>query len=71
MPGLWLLVDLLEAAITWGSPLWFRVVTVSMLAVGFTIVLLGFAGFVGLLGSKVGGWLATKTGARRTPSVRT
>ena len=69
LPGLWLLVDLLEAAITWGSPLWFRVGAVSMLAVGFTTVLLGFAGFVGLLGAKVGGWLAKKTGAQRTPLV--
>jgi hypothetical protein len=67
MPGLWLLVDLLEAAITWGSPLWFRVVAVSMLTIGFTTVLLGFAGLVGLLGAKVGGWLARKTGAKRTP----
>jgi hypothetical protein len=69
LPGLWLLVDLLEAAITWGSPFWFRVVAVSMLAVGFTIVLLGVAGLVGLLGAKVGGWLAKKTGTQRTPSV--
>jgi hypothetical protein len=69
LPGLWLLVDLLETAITWGSPLWFRVVAVSMLAVGFTTVLLGFAGFVGLIGAKVGGWLAKKTGAQRTPPV--
>ena len=69
LPGLWLLIDLLEAAIAWGSPLWFRVVAVSLLAVGFTAVLLGFAGFVGLLGAKVGGWLAKKTGVRRTPPV--
>lgn len=69
LPGLWLLVDLLEAAIAWGSPLWFRVVAVSMLAAGFTAVLLGFAGLVGLLGAKVGGWLAKKTGAQRTPPV--
>lgn len=31
LPGLWLLVDLLEAAIAWASPLWFRVVAVLML----------------------------------------
>ena len=67
LPGLWLVVDLLEAAIAWSSPLWFRVVAVSMLVVGFTTALLGFAGFVGLLGAKVGGWLAKKTGAHRTP----
>ena len=70
LPGLWLLVDLLKAAIAWGSPLWFRVVVVSLLAVGFTAVLLGFAGLVGLLGAKVGGWLARKTGTQRTPPVR-
>lgn len=69
LPGLWLLVDLLEAALTWGSPLWFRVVAVSTLAVGFTTVLLGVAGVVGLLGAKVGGWLARTTGAQRTPPV--
>ena len=69
LPGLWLLVDLLEAAIAWASPLWFRVAAVSMLAVGFTAVLLGFAGLVGLLGAKAGGWLARKTGANRTPPI--
>jgi hypothetical protein len=69
LPGLWLVVDLLEAAIAWSSPLWFRVVAVSVLTVGFTIVLLVFAGLVGLLGAKVSGWLAKKTGAQRTPPV--
>lgn len=69
LPGLWLVVDLLEAAIAWSSPLWFRVVAVWMLTVGFTTVLLGFAGLVGLLGARVGGWLAKKTGAHRTPPV--
>jgi hypothetical protein len=69
LPGLWLLVDLLEAAVAWSSPLWFRVVAVSVLAVGFTTILLGIAGLVGLLGAKVGGWLAKKTGTQRTPSV--
>lgn len=67
LPGLWLIIDLLEAAIAWGRPLWFRVVAVSMVAVGFTTVLLGFAGIVGFLGAKIGGWLAEKTGAQRTP----
>jgi hypothetical protein len=69
LPGLWLVAELLDAAIAWSSPLWFRVVAVSMLAVGFTTVLLGFAGLVGLLGAKAGGWLAKKTGAYRTPPV--
>jgi len=69
LPGLWLLMDLLEAAIAWSSPLWFRALAASMLAVGFTTVLLGFAGLVGLLGAKAGGWLARKTGAHRTPPV--
>jgi hypothetical protein len=69
LPGLWLLIDLLEAAIAWDSPLWFRVVAVSLLVVGFTAVLLGFAGLVGLIGAKVGDWLAKKTGAKRTPPV--
>ncbi|KPN28909.1 hypothetical protein SY89_03143 [Halolamina pelagica] len=69
LPGLWLLVDLFVAAITWGSPLWFRFVAIPLLAVGFTIALLGFAGIVGFLGSKVGGWLATKTGGKRPAAV--
>lgn len=69
LPGLWLLVDLAEAAITWGSPIWFRIVAVSLLAVGFTTILLAFAGVVGLLGAKVGGWLATKVGTQRIPLV--
>jgi hypothetical protein len=69
LPGLWLLVDLLEAAVAWSSPLWFRVVATSTLAVGFATILLAFAGFVGFLGAKVGGWLARKTGAQRTPSL--
>ena len=69
LPGLWQVVGLIEAAITWSSPLWFRVGAVLMLAIGFTTVLLGFAGIVGLLGAKAGGWLAKKTGALRTPAV--
>jgi cell shape-determining protein MreD len=69
LPGLWLLVDLVEAAIVW-SPLWFRIVVVSMLTIVFTTLLLGLSGLVGLLGGKVGGWLATKTGRRRAPIAR-
>ena len=69
LPGLWLLVDLFEAATVWAEPLWFRVVAVSMLMVIFTSLLLGFAGFVGFIGAKVGGWLAEKIGAQRTPLV--
>jgi hypothetical protein len=69
LPGLWLLVDLLEAAVAWSSPLWFRVVATSALAVGFATILLAFAGVVGFLGAKVGGWLARKTGAQRTPPL--
>ena len=69
LPGLWLVVDLIEAAFVWSSPLWFRVVSISMLTVGFTTVLFAFAGLVGLLGAKVGGWLAKKTGAHRAPPV--
>lgn len=69
LPGLWLLVDLAEAAIAWSSPLLFRIAAVSLLAIGFTTLLLGFAGLVGLIGAKVGGWLATKTGMQRIPIV--
>jgi hypothetical protein len=70
LPGLWLLVDLVEAAIVWSSPLWFRIVAVPMLAIVFTTLLLGLSGLVGLLGGKVGGWLATKTGRQTTPVAR-
>jgi uncharacterized membrane protein YeaQ/YmgE (transglycosylase-associated protein family) len=66
LPGLWLVVDLLKAGVAWFSPLWFRVVAVSVLTVGFSIVLLVFAGLVGLLGAKVGGWLAKKAGTQQT-----
>lgn len=69
LPGLWLVATLLEAAIGWSSPLWFRIVAVSVLLVGFTSMLLVFAALVGLLGTKVGGWVAGKTGSERTPSV--
>jgi hypothetical protein len=61
--------SLLEAPIGWSSPLWFRVVAVSGLLIGFTIMLLVVSGLVGLLGAKVGGWVAVKTGAERTPPV--
>lgn len=70
LPGLWLLVHLAEAAIAWSSPLWFRIGMVSLVAVGFTALLLAFAGVVGLVGAKVGGWLAAKTSTYSTPVVR-
>jgi len=69
LPGLWQVVDLLKSAITLPNPLWFRIVAVSMLIVAFTTILLGFAGIVGLLGAKVGGWLAKKTGTQRTSTA--
>jgi hypothetical protein len=69
LPGLWFVATLLEAAIWWSSPLWFRVVAVSVLLFGFTSMLLVVSGLVGLLGAKVGGWVVVKTGAERTPPV--
>jgi hypothetical protein len=69
LPGLWLVGELLVAALTWASPLWFRVAAVSLLGGGFTALMLGFAGLVGLVGAKLGGWLAAKTGAQRLPVI--
>lgn len=69
LPGLWLVVDFFDTAIAWPNPLWFRIAAVSMITVGVTTLLFVFAGLVGLIGAKVGGWLAKKTGAQRTPPV--
>jgi hypothetical protein len=69
LPGLWLDVNLIHAAINWGSPLWFRIVAVVGLGGAVSIILLAFGGLVGAIGAKIGGWLARKTGANRTPPV--
>ncbi|MFC7250930.1 DUF5518 domain-containing protein [Halomicroarcula sp. GCM10025324] len=69
LPVLWILVDFLEAATVLGGPLWFQVIAVSMVVLLVTSVILGVAGFIGLLGAKVGGWLAKMTGTHQTPSV--
>ena len=69
LPVLWILVDFLEAATVLGGPLWFQVIAISMVVLLVTSVILGFAGFIGLLGAKAGGWLAKKTGTHQTASV--
>lgn len=69
LPILWILVDFLEAATVLSGPLWFRFIAISMVVLLITSVILGVAGFVGLLGAKVGSWLAKKAGTRQTASV--
>jgi hypothetical protein len=66
LPGLWLLVDVLRAASALAGPVWFQVAAVSMTVVVVTTAVLGFAGVVGVLGAKVGDWLAEKRGVQRS-----
>lgn len=66
VPGLWLSGKALSFALAPMDPPWFRPLWI-VAAVGFTAFTFLICGVVGYLGGKVGGWLAGKTGRRRTP----
>jgi len=66
VPALWLLFDGLRAAVEVPGTGPFRIgaVTLSILIALFVFAVGGIAG---LIGAKIGGWLAKKTGHRRAP----
>lgn len=68
-PGLWFLVDVSEAATALSGPLWFRTTAITLIAGTIVVVLFGLGALVGLLGAKVGGWLAEKDRLQRLPFV--
>lgn len=69
VPGLWFLVDVSEAATALSGPLWFRSAAIILVAGTIVVVLFGLGALVGLLGAKVGGWLAGKDRLQRLPFV--
>lgn len=64
LPVLWIWFDLLRAATGPIGPVGFRMGAV-MMAIAFAIFSLFLSGIIGLLGAKVGRWIAVKTGQQR------
>jgi len=67
VPGLWFLSDVFEAATALSGPLWFRSAAIVLVAGVIIVFLVGLGAFVGLVGAKVGGWLAEQDLLQRTP----
>ena len=65
LPVLWIAFNLFETAIGPIGPIWFRMVAVVM-TILLVLVSLVLSGAIGLVGSKVGRWLATKSSQHRT-----
>jgi MFS family permease len=70
LPVLWPMLDLLAFVPGLSSPLWFRAIAV-VFAIGLFAMLVLFGVVVGVLGAKVGAWLAERTGRSRPPAAGT
>ena len=68
LPGLWLSAQILGWALGPVEPPWFRVAGIVG-AVVVTAFLFLVSGVVGFVGGKAGGWLAGKTGRRRSAAA--
>lgn len=68
-PVLWILTNVLEAATALSGPLWFRSVALVVVVGTIAVVLFGLSALAGLLGAKVGGWLAEMDRLQRPPFV--
>jgi hypothetical protein len=67
LPMMWLTIDILWFAFTGPvGPAWFRVIGLVM-SIMFVIAGLCLSGLVGLIGEKIGRWLAIKIGRPRMP----
>lgn len=69
LPGMWFLVDVFEVAWALSGPLWFRSAATVLVVGTIVAALFGLGALVGLLGAKVGGWLAETEREQRPPSV--
>lgn len=68
-PGLWIVFQSLGVIANLGDPVWFTALATVLLSVGFPLLLFGFSGVVGLLGAKVGHWIAAKEIFRSVPNA--
>jgi len=69
LPVLWVLFDLLQAASALAGPSWF-VASVTLLTVGVTIGFgFGLAAFIGEIGGRIGGWVASKRPSHSASTV--
>lgn len=71
LPGLWILVDVFDAASALAGPLWFQVVALGGIVGTILLVVLGVAALLGAIGAKVGAWVAERWGGEATPAVGT
>jgi hypothetical protein len=64
LPGLWIVLDTYLFTATAGGPAWFRTYGLGIVVFTFTVIAALLSIVVGVLGAKVGAWLATKRGGR-------
>jgi len=74
LPALWMVGDVLATASSAGGPAWFRAVAVgtgigTMLV--FTLLAVGLAAVVGVVGAAIGDWLSRKIGRRGSSATGT
>ncbi|WP_276257933.1 DUF5518 domain-containing protein [Haloglomus litoreum] len=62
LPGIWLVLDTYLFTATVGGPAWFRTVGLGVVVVSWIVVATLMSIIVGVLGAKVGAWLATQLG---------
>lgn len=67
LPGWWMLYDFLQYPFTISAPTVIRVLLVLLLLGMFASIFIVVAGAIGFFGARVGGWLATNIGRKRTP----
>ena len=60
LPGLWLLFDTAMAAVGVAEPIQLQAIAI-VLMVGVSVVILLVGGIAGIIGAKIGAWLATKS----------
>ncbi|WP_254831331.1 DUF5518 domain-containing protein [Haloglomus salinum] len=66
LPGVWLALDTFLFGGSVGGPAWFQMLGTGMLVVSFIVFAVLVSIVIGVLGAKVGGWLAAKLGHRPT-----
>lgn len=59
LPGLWFLVDTAMAAVGVAEPIQVQAIAIALM-VGVSVVILLVGGIAGIIGAKIGAWLATK-----------
>lgn len=66
LPAIWLVLDTFLTAGTVRGPMWFRTFGTGVILISITVVAVLISIVGGVLGARVGGWLATKLDHRPT-----